>query len=251
MRPLGYRPGRILKRLVSRFLFDHVAVGRLSSREVEDYFWLPRNSVRTIYNGVEELHVDPYDFGSGQTVGTVARLSEQKGLDRLINSMAHIDDVRLVIVGDGDLRANLQKLVLDLGMQKRVVFTGWQENPRSFIAGFDVFVLPSRNEAFPLSIVEAMLSGTPVIASDVGSVSEAVKDGITGFLIREERLETLSVRIREVLDGKHDIMAMTTEARKLAMSKYTRQEMARQYAEMWNQPRGRVLLRCKMFPKAL
>ena len=55
VRPLGYRPGRILKRLVSRFLFDHVAVGRLSSREVEDYFWLPRNSVRTIYNGVEAV----------------------------------------------------------------------------------------------------------------------------------------------------------------------------------------------------
>ena len=249
VRPLGYTPGRIVKRLISRFLVDHVAVGAYSSRQVETLFWLPKGSVRTIYNGVDDIDVKPHDFGAGPTVGTVARLGVQKGLDRLIDAVANVASVKLVIVGGGELLERLQSQAEDLGISDRVMFLGWRDNPRTFLAGFDVFVLPSRNEAFPLSIVEAMLCSVPVIATDVGSVSEAIEDGVTGFLVPPNRPEMIASKIKDVLAEKHNIEAITLAARNLAVSKFTRQTMAQKYADMWTRPRGRMLLRPIIFNK--
>ena len=70
----------------------------------------------------------------------------------------------------------------ELGLRDRVRFEPWSDDARAQLAGLDIFVLPSRNEGFPLSIVEAMLAGRPVIATDVGSVREAV-DEATGIVV--------------------------------------------------------------------
>jgi glycosyltransferase involved in cell wall biosynthesis len=86
-----------------------------------------------------------------------------------------------VLVGDGPERSSLEAEATQLGLDGRVVFAGWQDEPEAYLGSFDVFVLSSRVEGFPLSVLEAMGAGLPVVATTVGSVDELVLDGETGF----------------------------------------------------------------------
>lgn len=240
VRPLWGR-SRWVKFVSSRLLSDHLAVGESSARFVEQIARLSPQTVRTIHNGVPEISTKPLNLGEGPIVGTVGRLENQKGVDRLIRAIVALPNVRLVIVGDGSLREELEALAKDLQVADRVQFAGWIENPRDYLAAFDVFVLPSRNEAFPLTIVEAMLVGTPVIAADVGSVAEAIVSGRTGYLVTDEEMNSLHEVIRRALDDSDRSARLASSAADLAATRYTSGAMAEAYNRMWTNLRGRKL----------
>jgi len=107
--------------------------------------------------------------------------------------------VRLVWIGDGSLLEPLRKRAAELGVSERVVLPGWQHNARSLLAGFDIFVLPSLYEGFPLAILEAMAARLPCIGSDVDGVGEAVIDGQTGFLCPPDNLELWTKRLSNLV----------------------------------------------------
>lgn len=88
-----------------------------------------------------------------------------------------------MIVGDGTEKENLQREVLRMGLQDRVIFTGFQTDAISYVNAMDIFVLPSENEGLPRVILEAMLMAKPVVAYNVTGPSELVVDGETGFLV--------------------------------------------------------------------
>lgn len=130
------------------------------------------------------LNVSP-----GQTlIVTVARLVWFKGLDVLIDALALLaprqPGARLAIVGAGPLRADLERRAQALGVGDRVTFTGERRDVPQLLAAADVFALTSVSEGMPISILEAMASGLPVAATDVGGVGELVQDGETGLLTR-------------------------------------------------------------------
>src|SRR4051812_13529370 len=178
------RFGLTLKRLTHRRLAAHIAVSEHTARTVEQTAGLRRGSIRTIYNGVDDVTVTPVPrAGEGMVVGCIARLERDKGLDGLIRSVARLADVNLVLVGEGEDRPRLEAQARDAGVSSRVHFAGWADDPRPLLASFDVFVLPSRREAFPMTILEAMLAGVPVVATRVGGVAEAVVPGETGLLV--------------------------------------------------------------------
>jgi glycosyltransferase involved in cell wall biosynthesis len=119
-------------------------------------------------------------------VGFVGRLSRQKAVDRLIRAFALVNAAlrtRLAIVGDGPGRAALETLARELGAAGRVVFAGNREGVR-MMAGFDVFALPSRYEAFPYVLLEAAAHGLPIVTTDVGGASAVVRDGENGHIVR-------------------------------------------------------------------
>lgn len=237
--PLGRR-STPLKWMVSQCLSDHVAVGEASARQTETLFGLSDGSVRTIYNGVPDRNVMPLDLGPGPIVGSVGRLASQKGYDRLIAAMPMLPGWRLVLVGDGDLRETLSTQAAELGVADRVDFLGWRSDPGPYLAAFDVFALPSRNEAFPLSIVEAMLTRVPVVAADVGSVAESVRDGSTGYLVSGDDPAELAKQIEA---AHHAVsvgeLAIVNQAQDLARRRFTDVAMAGAYQQMWDSPRGR------------
>ncbi|NNC66349.1 MAG: glycosyltransferase family 4 protein [Gammaproteobacteria bacterium] len=125
----------------------------------------------------------------------VARLVRRKGLEVLINAMAHEEcpRCRLEIVGDGRLRPRLQKLVGSLRLDDRVEFTGrlhGEELARRYRSA-DCFVLPSLAESFSMSLLEAMASGLPVVASRIGGIPELVEDRVNGRLVSPGSVEAL------------------------------------------------------------
>lgn len=224
-----------MKRGLARLQAGTIAVGSGSADDLHRYFGIPRRSISVVHNGVADRPFTRPPLGSPPVVGCAARLEDQKGIDFLLQAMAQIPDARLVLVGDGERRGALGQQARELGIADRVEFKGWLENAGDEIAAFDVFALASRDEAFPLTIVEAMLSGTPVVATDVGSVSEAVIDSVTGLLVPSGDVPALVVAIRRLLDDAHLRDRLATAARAHASRNFTDVAMAEGYDRVWTQ----------------
>jgi len=230
---------RFLKRVSSLRVSAHVAVGERSARAVEEAVGLPNGSVRTIYNGVPDVPVDPLPRRArGPVIGAVGRLSQEKGYDLAIRALPNLPGSTLVLVGDGSERERLVALSAELGVSDRVDFVGWSDEPRRYLPGFDAFVLPSRQEGFPLAVVEAMLAGVPVVAADVGSVSEAVVEAETGFLIPRDDPAALTDRLRRLISDPELAQKMGRTGRERAKTNFTAEAMARSFEELYREILG-------------
>lgn len=166
---------------------------------------LPPAKVVTIYNAVDPSVLDAAKAktagGSEQAsgallprrspntllIGTACRFHPQKGLSHLLAAFAqlvqHSVDVQLVLVGDGELRRELEAQAHALGLDERVTFTGFRRDVPAILAQLDLFVLPSLWEGLPMVLLEAMSARLPVVATHVGGTPELVRDGDTGLLV--------------------------------------------------------------------
>jgi glycosyltransferase involved in cell wall biosynthesis len=160
---------------------------------------MPLDAIHIIDNFVDFARFDPalYDRQKAQAslnlseddivVGFVGRLDPAKGADILIEAGQVLINInrryRLVIVGEGRERPNLERLASQLFLGDRIVFAGLCENPAQAMAAFDLAVVPSRQEAFGIAVVEFMRMRIPVIASAAGGLIELVRDGETGLVL--------------------------------------------------------------------
>lgn len=200
-RPFPDHPG-FKRKAANRLLLERrdrvVGVGAAVRRALEVNEGIAADRVGIVYNGIDlsrhtgepvcrrtirrEIGVDPDDF----LVLQVARLDPVKDHTTALRAIAqvalHRTDVRLVIVGEGPELHVIKRLIAELGIEKYVWLLGLRSDvPRLLIAA-DAFLLTSVTEGIPLSVIEAMASGLPVIATNVGGVGEVVEDGVTGFL---------------------------------------------------------------------
>jgi glycosyltransferase involved in cell wall biosynthesis len=136
-----------------------------------------------------------------------------------------------VVIGDGPERAALAALAVELGLADRVRFAGWQGEPRDLLAAVDALVQPSRFEGMPLAIVEAMLAGLAVVASDVGSVAELIGGG-AGVLVPPDDPAALARALADVRDPAYR-RRLGAQARACALERYTVERMAGRYADLY------------------
>lgn len=133
----------------------------------------------------------------------VGRLSTVKGLGTLINSIPQVlqkvPDLTLLILGDGEERSTLEKHVEKLGVSKNIIFCGSKDNVIPYLQASDVFVLPSRSEAFPVALLEAMACGLPIVATKTSGASEILQDGVLGKLVPIDDVRSLAKGLTEVL----------------------------------------------------
>lgn len=157
----------------------------------------------------------------GKTVvGTVARLSREKGIDILLEAFAEVHKAvphaHLLIVGDGSQLADLQKLALHLGIGEAITWMGrlsW-EAAMECLGLMDVVAVPSRYEGFGLSAVEAMACGRPVVASRVDGLAEVIRDGVTGCLVPLEDEPALATALIDLLKNEERRKIMGVAARR-------------------------------------
>jgi len=138
----------------------------------------------------------------------VPRLSHEKGVDVLIEAFArvreHVPEAELVLVGDGAERQTLEKRATELGLADHIRFFGMRDDVAQLLIDFDLFVLPSRTEGLPLTVLEAMAAGLPIVATAVGGVPQALRHGKTGVLVPPEEPEALAQAIvRLAANGQH------------------------------------------------
>ena len=233
--PVSERQRRA-KRLTARAIDRHVGVGKRTSREIERLLGLPIGSVRTIHNGVPD---EPTAMTRGgrrrPLMGAIGRLEVQKGMDVLIRALAEVEDARLLVVGDGSERERLEELARAVGVSERVEWKGWSDTPRSYLGMLDVFALPSRNEGFPLALLEALLAGTAVVATDVGSVAEAIRDGETGLLVPPEDHVALAEALRRLVEDQALGLRMGEQGRQVVLDRFTAEHMAKAFESLYNE----------------
>jgi glycosyltransferase involved in cell wall biosynthesis len=229
-------PQRILKRVTARRLAAHVAVGDRAARQIERQLGLTPKSIRVIYNAVPDRTLRPGKrLANGPIVGSVARLDRQKGLDVLVRALPLLPGVSVVLVGGGPERMTLEQMAKETGVDDRLIITGWREDARDHLTGLDLFVLPSRFEGFPLAILEAMLACLPVVATDVGSVAEAVIDGETGLLVPPEDPEALAASISELLADPERRRRMGAAGRRRVLEHFSPANAARSFEAIYNE----------------
>lgn len=162
-------------------------------------------TVRVVYPGVPGVAAmsSPGARDDGLVVGAAGRLVPIKGYDRLLDAFGRLRHLqpraRLEIAGDGPSRAELERKSVQLGIQDAVHFLGWQEDLAKVMAGWAVFVQPSLEEAFGITVLQAMASGLPVIASEVGGLPEIVDPGVTGLLVPPGDVPALTHAMNELL----------------------------------------------------
>lgn len=153
-------------------------------------------------------------------VGFVGRLSAQKSVHRLINAFAtalHSDvSLRLVIVGDGPDRAELEELARNLGIGPRVIFAG-ARNGVAAMAAFDIFALPSRYEAFPYVLLEAAARGLPIVMTETGGAHSVVRHEENGFVVPQDQIEFLAARLGQLAGDPELVRRMSKCSQSVAL----------------------------------
>lgn len=164
--------------------------------------------IKVIANGFDEKRFRPIPHENEVTqLITVCRLVPAKGLDVLLHACADLKrrghPFVLHIIGDGPIREELEALAAELGLYDDIIFYGYMLHPEEFMPFFDVFVLPSRAEAFGSVFAEAALCLLAIVGTDVGGISEQIEDGVNGLLVPSENPQALSEALEKLISDPY------------------------------------------------
>ena len=201
----------------------------------------PPGSV-VIHNGVETPPARgprPAEFSAGiRHLVAVGRLEPVKGIDLLIKAIADPalrDSVRLHLVGDGPVKAELEALVRALGLTDTVSFLGFRADALDLIAHADGLVLSSLHEGIPYVLLEALAVGTPVVATRVGGIPEVIRDDCEGLLVSSGSVQELRDALCRLMDN-HTLGDRLRDAGKNRIAtEFSAATMARRYADVYRE----------------
>lgn len=171
-------------------------------------------------------------------VGMVGRLWRQKNPACLLRAALRVlkqtdKPVQFFFIGDGELRAELEQVISNHGLQSKIHVLGWRENVAALLSGLDVFVLPSRWEGMPLAILEAMASSLPVIASDISGNRDLVSHGVDGILFDSDNDEQLARGILSLMNAAGTRAEMGANARNKVEEHYQIHDRVGRMAELY------------------
>jgi glycosyltransferase involved in cell wall biosynthesis len=230
----------VFERLFFPWADEIVAVSRSAADDLSRAVRLPRRRIRVIYNPVVSSELieqakAPLDHawfrpGSPPVVLGVGRLTPAKDFATLIRAFAIVHQeraARLLILGEGELRAGLEALVAELDLCEEVSLPGFANNPYAVMARAGVFVLSSAWEGFGTALVEAMACGLPVVSTDCGGPSEILEGGRMGRLVPVGDPEALAGAILATLTEPSDVGLLRARAQDFSLER-----IADQYLEL-------------------
>ena len=234
-----------MNRWLTRWTDGFIACARGHAQHLVVTEGFPADRVFMIPNGVdtERFHPDEAMRGwlraelgidsASPIVGIVAALREEKNHGQFIEAarmvLRHSPDVNFVIVGDGPERPRIEAQVLDSGLGNNFHLMGTRSDTPKILAGMDVFCLTSRNEANPVSILEALACGIPVVSPDVGSIRETVLDGVSGVLTEPCDAQSTSDALIRLLGNPSYAKGMGLAGRESICSDWSLEAMVRGY----------------------
>ncbi len=196
--------------LLSRLVDGVITVSDFSRQLLTDRPY-PRDKIAVIYNGIDleafagVQVAEKRPFSHLFTIGYLGRLEPHKGIDDLIRATAQLvpthPDLHVNISGNGPERPSLEALAHELNIADHVHFLGRVPDAADFLRQLDIFVLPSRFEAFGLVAAEAMAVGTPAIVSDAGGLPEVVANGETGFVVPVDAPNALAAAVANLKEN--------------------------------------------------
>lgn len=217
------------------------------SRELHDEVvasGFPPERVRYRPNGVDTMMFHP--DGStlpGMREGPlrflfVGRLDDQKGVPVLFDALARLGksaDWKLSLYGAGPEEKNLRRLCLERGFGQRVEFAGFSNDMPAVYRNADLLVLPSLHEGMPNVVLEAMSSGTPILATDIGGTRELLSDWAPSWLVPAGDSERLSQALQRAIRERRTLAALGLQGRRTAENNFSYVAIARRYIEDYEQ----------------
>lgn len=204
--------------------------------------------IRTIANGIdvqtfERARPSPVlNFNGSKVVGMVARLDLQKGFEYLLQSASELrgafPGLKVVIVGEGPDRREIEDMIRQLGLQSKVILAGQRSDMPAIYAAMDAFVLPSLNEGLPMTILEAMAASKPVIATRVGAIPKVIQDGETGLLVDPADSNGLRDALARLLTDSDLCSRLGAAGHDWVSHNYTSEAMALKYRQMYDDVLG-------------
>ncbi len=212
-----------------------IAVCEATRRELIEVLKIAPDKVRVVRNGIEERRVEPRavealrrEFGCGddeKLVAYVGRIAYHKGTGLLAEAAeivaAGMPEARFVAVGEGPMVEGLRLRTAAGPLAGRFIVAGRRSDAVDVIAAADLLILPSLSEGLPLTLLEAAMTGTAMVASDTGGISEVVIDGETGLLVPVGDSRGLAAAIGRLLDDDDERERMGAAARSLWKRRFT------------------------------
>lgn len=237
----------LLRRRSDRF----VAVGHAVREALVNNEGLPRTRIQVVYNGIDLSRSQSEPCSPCQVreslgiakdaivVLTVARLDPIKdhrtALAAIARAVRQIPQLRYLIVGDGPQRESIEREITSLGLRDTVSMLGTRRDVNAMLSASDIFLLTSVSEGIPVTILEAMAAGVPVVATEVGGVPELVDDGVTGFLAPASDSAALADSIVRLCASAELRRSVAERARQRVASDFSQSTMIDEYARLYQE----------------
>lgn len=232
-----------LERWVGKYTDQLIVLSEQEAGQAMSLGLADNSSVLAVGNGIPLVDFSRIDRDVANwkvahlRLGIAGRLASEKGHDLLLVSFKKLlsshPHLCLKIAGDGPLRDDLEFKVKELGIEKQVLFMGYQRDMVAFLREIDIFVLSSHYEGFGLVLVEAMAAGLPVVATDVGGVREVLVDGKTAIIVPPASEDELVMGVDYFLRHPHLAYQYGQNGREHAMEKFSRQQMLHRHMELY------------------
>jgi glycosyltransferase involved in cell wall biosynthesis len=201
---------------------------------------VPRRKIVRVYNGavpLQRVAKEQWPHKTGFTLVYVGRLAPVKNHSLLVNAfraaLASMPDLRLWMVGDGSERKSLENLTAELGIAKQVTFWGQQLDVAPFFSAADAFIMSSRSEGLPMSLLQAFSLGLPAIVTDVGGMAEVVRLATAGFAVSSTDSSEMASAILRLTSNEAERKQLSTNAEAAFHSTFTLQAMADAYMRLY------------------
>ena len=252
----GYKTTIFLDRAVSKITDYVVPVSLDLSKYLKKVVKIEPRKIHEINNGIDTDYFSPREKdkkllkelcipNNTLIVGNIARLAPVKDHITLINAFAltekHCHDMRLLIIGDGSERVNLEKLINELNLSDKIALLGFRRDIKEILSLFDLFVLSSISEGTSITILEAMASGKPVIATDVGANSDIITESVSGFLVPAKNAKVMAEKIAFFYKNRSMGELMGRKGREHVIGKFSVQEMTRKYERLYRRLYDRIM----------
>lgn len=244
------------RKFMRAFIHRYIAVSQDLEQWLINTVGVPEGKVCQIYNGVDHQRFSPANvkqlavfpahwqgLDDILVVGTVGRLTPVKDQQLLLQAVAVLRDshpklydrVRIIIVGGGPLKPELDQLLIELGLETTSWLPGDRDDVPALLAAMDVFVLPSLAEGVSNTVLEAMASGLPIVATAVGGNVELVEEGVNGSLFPSGNVAAFSEALVVLLENRAQREQMAANARQLACQNFDWQRTVESYMGVYDE----------------
>lgn len=214
----------------------------------------PAEMLTSVPTGIDTLRFQPGDKAEARRglgldcdthyLGILATQRSWKGHLYLLEAFHSLDAPgwKLLIVGDGPMREQIEAKIAALGLNERVLLAGQQRNPEDWLRAMDIFCLPSyANEGVPQALLQAMLTGLPIVTTPVGAITEAVLDEVTGLIVPPRDVQRLSAALARLMADTALCARLGQTARQVAEARFSRVALLDSMQEIFQKVQARAL----------
>ena len=238
---------KLINPLLNRFTATTTAISAATKEALVVYENFPAKSIEVVYNGIAPLHYDAQEVvrlkkyymiaDDELCLGTIARLDPIKNHTVMLKAFRQVIDAgisaKLVIVGDGEERQNIETLVQQLNLSSQVILTGYEAKPQALLAMMDIYLLSSLSEGTSMTLLEAMSLGKPCVVTDAGGNAEVIQHNINGLVTANDHTEQFSAAIKLLALSNEKRRHFGQHATQIFQQKFSREIMLTSYLNLY------------------